>query len=65
MDWKQTTLTTTTGFANSVIKQMRSLGTVTGIFNLNLGDPLMNNTWCPIVTSGGGAPTVTAPSIDS
>jgi hypothetical protein len=23
----------------------------------------MNNTWCPIATTGGGAPTVTIPSI--
>jgi hypothetical protein len=43
---------------------MRSLGTLTGLFNLNLGEPLMNNTWCPIVTTGG-APTVTAPVISN
>lgn len=41
---------------------MKSTGTFTGINNLNLAESLINNTWCPIVTTGG-APTITAPSI--
>jgi hypothetical protein len=63
MDWRITALTSTTGFANSVTRTMRSIGTITGLNNLNLAEPLTNNTWCPIVTTGGGAPTITSPAI--
>ena len=63
MDWKLTGLTSSSGFANSVVRTMKSLGSLTGLNNLNLGEPLTNNTWCPIVTSGGGAPTITSPVI--
>jgi len=63
MDWKLTGLTSTSGFANSISKTMRSLGTITGLNNLNQVEALTNNTWCPIVTTGGGAPTITSPTI--
>ena len=63
MDWKFSGLTSTSGFANSVNRTMRSMGTITGLNNLNLGETLTNNTWCPIVTTGGGAPTITCPTI--
>jgi hypothetical protein len=43
---------------------MKSLGTISGLFNLNLGESLSNNTWCPIVTTDG-APTVTVPVIEN
>ncbi len=39
------------------------MGTITGLNNLNLAETLTNNTWCPIVTTGGGAPTITSPTI--
>jgi hypothetical protein len=63
MDWRLSGLTSTSGYANSVIKTMRCMGTITGLNNLNLGEPLTNNTWCPIVTTGGGAPTIASPVI--
>ena len=63
MDWKTSGLSSSTGFAKSVTRQMRATGAFAGVQNLNLGEPLANNTWCPIVTTGGGAPTLTAPAI--
>jgi len=63
MDWKLTGLTSTSGYANSVTRTMRSIGLIAGLNNLNLAEPLTNNTWCPIVTTGGGAPTTTSPAI--
>ena len=64
IDWKISTgLTTTTGFANSVLRQIRVVNNV-GMSNLNLKEPLSNNTWCPIVTTVTPA-TLTMPTVPS
>jgi len=64
IDWKISTgLTTTSGFANSVVRQIRVVSNV-GIQNLNLKEPLTNNTWCPIVTSVA-PPTISMPTLQS
>jgi hypothetical protein len=65
IDWKISTgLTTTTGFANSVIKQIRVVQSSANfvVSNLNLKEPLTNNTWCPIMTNISPA-TITLPDI--
>ena len=37
-------------FSSQSGKTMRSMSLTSGIFDLNMNEPIINNTWCPIVT---------------
>ena len=51
MNWVTTGITSGPAFALSTGRSIKPFTLTVGVFTMNLKEPIMNNTWCPIVTN--------------
>lgn len=64
MNWQTTAYSSGPTFASQAGKQFRPQAITGGITNLNLKEPMMNNTWCPIMSTPAPV-TISPPILDN